>query len=169
MRLSQVSRATLKSPYLTDSIIESAVGLIVVEVESRRNAMTVSCFSEAAHHPTTLWISVARTAYTHSLLVETGKFSLALLNVTQKDIALSCGTISGRERDKCSSLKLYRGREGYLFLDRALASTACRVRQCIDIDDHTLFIADILHADVDSRSAHLRHLLLSDLRGQEQH
>jgi len=155
----------LDSPYLSNSVIESAVGLVLVEAGDRRNAMTVSCFSEAAHHPTTLWISVAPTTYSHGLIVETGKFSLAVLNHNQTSIALNCGTISGRERDKCASLDLYRTPDGFLFLQRALASTACNVRQRIDLGDHTLFVADILHTDLDSRSAHLRHLLLSDLKG----
>lgn len=157
----------MNSSYLTDSIIESAVGLILVEAGTRRNAMTISCFSEAAHHPATLWISVARTTYSNELIRETGKFSLAILNLNQKEIAISCGTISGRESDKCASLDLYRSRDGFLFLRRALASTACSVRQSIDVDDHTLFVADILDADLDSRSAHLRHLLLSDLGGKQ--
>lgn len=156
----------LDSPYLANSVIESAVGLILVEAGDHRNAMTVSCFSEAAHHPTTLWISVAPETYSHGLILETGKFSLAVLNQNQKSIALNCGTVSGRERDKCASLDLYQTPDGYLFLQRALASTACTVRQHIDLGDHTLFVADILHTHLDSRSAHLRHLLLSDLKGQ---
>lgn len=155
----------MNSPYLTDSIIESAVGLILVEAGARRNAMTVSCFSEVAHHPTTLWVSIAKTAYSNDLIQETGRFSLAILNVNQKEIALSCGTVSGRTRDKCSSLDLYRSVNGSLFLRRALASTDCSVRQSVDLGDHTLFIADILRTDLDSSSAHLRHLLLSDLKG----
>ena len=155
------------SAYITDSVIESAVGLLLVETGSGRNAMTISCFSEAAHHPSTLWISVAKTAYSNALIRETGKFSLAILNRNQKEIALRCGTVSGREHDKCASLDLYQNQDGFLFLRRALASTACKVRQSIEIDDHTLFIADILSSDLDSSSAHLRHLLISDLKGAQ--
>lgn len=151
------------SPYITDSLIESAVGLIVVAAGQRRNAMTLSFFSEVAHHPTTLWVSVAQTAYTHSLIEEAGQFSLIVLNQTQKKIALACGTISGRDRDKCAALNLYRNPEGFLFLDQALASTACRVRHSVPIGEHTLFVADILEAELDSRTGHLRQLLLSDL------
>lgn len=153
------------SPYITDSVIENAVGLLLIEGGSRRNAMTISCFSEAAHHPATLWISVARTAHSHALIRETGKFSLAVLNHNQSGIALQCGTVSGREHDKCASLDLYHNPDGFLFLRRALASTACSVRQSIEFDDHTLFVADILNSDLDSSSAHLRHLLISDLKG----
>ena len=153
------------SPYITDSVIESAVGLLLIEAGSHRNAMTISCFSEAAHHPATLWISVAKSTHSHALLSETGRFSLAVLNRNQRDIALQCGTVSGREHDKCASLDLYHNQEGFLFLRRALASTACSVRHSVEVGDHTLFVADILSSDLDSSSAHLRHLLISDLKG----
>lgn len=125
--------------------------------------MTVSFFSEVAHHPTSLWVSIAKTAYTHSLLEEVGQFSLIVLNQTQKEIALACGSVSGRDRDKCSALNLYPGPEGYLFLNGALASTACRLRQTVPVEEHTLFVADILQCEIESRKSHLRQLLLSDL------
>ena len=102
--------------------------------------------------------------YTHELLQETRQFSLVALNNTQQQIALACGSVSGRERDKCSALDLYNGPEGYLFLSGALASTACSIRQAISIDDHTLFIADILYSEIESRKSYLRQLLLSDLQ-----
>jgi flavin reductase (DIM6/NTAB) family NADH-FMN oxidoreductase RutF len=86
-----------------------------------------------------------------------------VLNQKQKKIALACGTVSGREQDKCSRLDLYLNPSGFLFLRDALASTSCRVRQSLDVDGHTLFIADILEVELESRASHLRHLLLSDL------
>jgi flavin reductase (DIM6/NTAB) family NADH-FMN oxidoreductase RutF len=144
-------------------VLPSIVGLVVVKTINRANAMTVSFFSEVAHHPTSLWVSIARTAYTHELLEEGGKFSLIVLNQRQKETAMLCGSTSGRERDKCETLDLYPGPEGYLFLNGALASTACAVRQSVAIDDHTLFIADILQSEIESRKSHLRQLLLSDL------
>ncbi|MGH9872033.1 MAG: flavin reductase family protein [Pyrinomonadaceae bacterium] len=125
--------------------------------------MTVSFFSEVAHHPTSLWVSIARSSYTHKLLEEISRFSLIVLNQTQKDIALRCGSISGRDQDKCATIDLYPGPEGYLFLNGALASTACSVRQTVPIGDYSLFVADIFQTDIESRKSHLRQLLLSDL------
>ena len=127
--------------------------------------MTVSFFSEVAHHPTSLWVSIAKSSYTHELIEETGRFSLAVLNQTQGKLALACGSASGRDQDKCAALSLYPGPEGYLFLNEALASTACSVSQAVSIGDHTLFLADILHSEMESRKSHLRQLLLSDLQG----
>lgn len=125
--------------------------------------MTVSLFSEVAHHPTALWVSINRDSYTHSLLQEKPEFSLGVLNETQGDLALRCGMVSGREQNKCAELDLYLNKSGFLFLRGALASTSCRVRQSLDLDDHTMFVADIIEADLESRTSHLRHLLLSDL------
>lgn len=144
-------------------MVPSIVGLVVVKTSNLANAMTVSFFSEVAHHPTSLWVSIAQTSYTHTLLNETSKFSLIVLNQTQSELALRCGSISGRDQDKCAALSLYAGPEGYLFLNGALASTACSIRQTVPVGDHTLFVADILHSEIESRKSHLRQLLLSDL------
>jgi flavin reductase (DIM6/NTAB) family NADH-FMN oxidoreductase RutF len=158
-----VEQSDLISPYITNSVIESAVGLVLIKAGEISNAMTVSLFSEVAHHPTALWVSIHRDSYTHSLLREKPEFSLAVLNQTQKQVALACGTVSGRDQNKCLALDLYLNSSGFLFLQGALASTSCRVRQSVDLDDHTLFVADIIEAELESRTSHLRHLLLSDL------
>jgi flavin reductase (DIM6/NTAB) family NADH-FMN oxidoreductase RutF len=126
--------------------------------------MTVSLFSEVAHHPTALWVSIAKTSYTHSLLDSTDQFSLIVLNQNQKQIALDCGLSSGRERDKCANLNLYENASGFLFLANALASTSCRVSQRTDIGDHTLIVGQILESELESRTSHLRQLLISDLK-----
>ncbi len=154
---------SLTSPYITDSIVEGAVGLVIVNTQKASNAMTVSLFSEVAHHPTSLWVSIARKTYTHELIEQVGRFSVIILHRNQKDTALACGLKSGREFDKCAYLDLYPGPAGFLFLGDGMASTACSVRQSLPVGDHTLFIADILESRMNSRRSHLRQLLLSDL------
>lgn len=155
------------SRYISGSVIDSAVALVIVDTGAAVNAMTVSFFSEGAHYPATLWVSISPATYTHALITQAGRFSLAVLHQAQWQIAMTCGTISGREQDKCSALDLYRSPAGAPFLAGALASTACRVRQTIPLGEHTLFVADILSAEVESRG-HRRHLLVSDLLGRPQ-
>ena len=149
--------------YVTGSVVDGPVGIVLVRAIPRPNAMTVSFFSEVAHHPTSLWISIAKTAHTHALIEASRAFSLAVLHQQQKNLALACGTVSGRDKDKCAALKLYDTPTGFLFLEEALSSTACRVRDTVSFDSHTIFIADILEGQVESRRSHLRHLLVSDL------
>ncbi len=153
----------LKTPYIADCIVESVVGLVLVMAKPQSNAMTVSFFSEVAHHPTSLWVSIAKTTYTHYLIEQIGRFSLVVLHQNQQKIALACGSRSGREIDKCSALDLYPGPDGFLFLNDGLASTACSVRHSVSVGDHTLFIADILESRINSRKSYLRQLLVSDL------
>ena len=151
------------SPYLQHSVVESAVGLVVSELGDQRNAMTVSFFSEVAHYPTALWVSIAQSAYTHELISASGRFSLIVLHVGQKDLASACGFSSGRSANKCANLDLYRAHSEYWFLDGAISSVACRVRSAREGNGHTLFIADILASDVETRSRTRRHLLTTDM------
>lgn len=153
----------MKSPYLDGSVTESPIALILTESGAKRDAMTTSFFSEAAHHPTTLWVSINRLSLTHELIRESGQFTLALLHEGQKGLAIRCCAASGRERDKCGALDLYRNPEGFLLLDAALASVACRVRSSHGLGDFTLFVADIISAESETRSSVRRHLLTSDL------
>jgi flavin reductase (DIM6/NTAB) family NADH-FMN oxidoreductase RutF len=125
--------------------------------------MTVSFFSEVAHYPTALWVSIADDSYTHELIEATDRFSLIVLHKGQGDVARACGVASGRDTDKCASLNLYRAHQEFWFLDGALASVACRVRSLHAAEKHTLFIADILAAEFETRSRVRRHLLTTDL------
>lgn len=157
------SRDQILSPYARQALGDPAVGLIVSEAQGRRNVMTVSFFSELAHHPTTLWVSIANSSYTHEMVSDSRRFTLAILNVRMREIAIKSATASGRDVDKCAGLRLYRSSRGFLFLDGTPSSIGCAVRDHVDLGDHTLFLADIIEGDVDSRPAVWRHLLLSDL------
>jgi flavin reductase (DIM6/NTAB) family NADH-FMN oxidoreductase RutF len=150
-------------PYVSGSVVEGPVAIVLVTDGQRRNAMTVSFFSEVAHHPTSLWVSISASTCTHRIISETHRFSLAVLHVKQKALALACGTVSGRDHDKCSGLDVIETPSGFLFLRGCLSSTACLVRDRVTVGDHTLFIADILEGQVETHRSNPRHLLLSDL------
>ena len=144
-------------------MVESPVGLVIVDHGGRRNAMTVSFFSEVAHHPTCLWVSIAQSSYTHELITAARRFSLVVLHEGQKEYAIACGTASGRETDKCASLPLYPAGPETWYLAGSFASMSCRVRSTTPVSDHTLFIADILVGELESRASIHRHLLTTDL------
>jgi flavin reductase (DIM6/NTAB) family NADH-FMN oxidoreductase RutF len=153
-------------PYVARAAVESTVGLVIVRSGDRVNAMTVSFFSELAHYPASIWISVSPKSYTHALLSEMGEFSLALLHRGQADIAIACGTVSGRDKNKCSQLELYDNGSGFLFLKDAISSTACRVYRSLSLGDHTMFLAKMLSGDIRNGRVRLPNLLISDLKAQ---
>lgn len=151
------------SPYLSAAVTPSAVGLVVTQSGAARNVMTVSFFSEVAHYPTTLWVCIERRSYTHELIEATNRFSLAVLHDGQKDLALHCGSVSGRTEDKCSAAGLHAGPEGFLYPGDALAAVACRVRWRRALGEHTLYIADLMAGELETKRSVRRHLLTVDL------
>jgi flavin reductase (DIM6/NTAB) family NADH-FMN oxidoreductase RutF len=151
------------SAYLSGSVVESPVGILLTEAGDRRNAMTISFFSEVAHHPTTLWISVAQGGYSGELLDASGRFTLVVLHAGQRQLAWQCGTTSGRDGDKFSKLRTHRGPEDYLYLDDSLAGAACRVRSSRPAGEHILYIADIVGGESETRNSLKRTLITRDL------
>jgi flavin reductase (DIM6/NTAB) family NADH-FMN oxidoreductase RutF len=149
--------------YLYGSVLPSPVGLVLVRSGLRRTATTVSFFSEVAHHPTSLWVSLAVSSFAHELALEGGEFTLAILSRAQTAVARVCGSISGRDRDKCAELPLYESPRGFLYLAGGVSSTACRVRTTIRQESHTVLIADMLEADIDTRAIRAGQLLTTEL------
>lgn len=152
-----------ESPYVRDTKVESAVALLLAESSGKANATTISFFSEVAHHPTSIWVSLSKHTLGHELSIASERFSLVVLHSGQAEIARRCGTVSGRDHDKIATLRTYRNDEGFLFLNDAIASVACRVRDLHELGDHTILIGDVLSGDIETRRTGSRHLLMADL------
>jgi len=146
--------------------VDSIVGIVIAESVKERLAMTTTSFAEAAHHPCSLWLAIEKRARVHALVEQSNTFSLAILHVKQRSLAQFCDTLSGRSDSELQQqgAAINVCTEGRLFLNGALASNACEVREAIDFEDRTLFIADIAACYVDSRRTHQRQLLWSELR-----
>jgi flavin reductase (DIM6/NTAB) family NADH-FMN oxidoreductase RutF len=151
-----------RSPYCS-GLVPTPVGIVLVNVSGRRDASTVTFFSEVAHHPTSMWVSLNTSSLAHELVQAGGAFTLSVLSRKQRDLAVACGTVSGRDADKCAKLDLTQTPTGFLYLGGAIASTACRVSQTIPLGDHTIFIADLLEGERDTRAARLGPLLSTDI------
>jgi flavin reductase (DIM6/NTAB) family NADH-FMN oxidoreductase RutF len=151
-----------RSAYLEKSITESPIALVIVQHDGRRNAMTASFFSEVSHHPTSLWVSIAKSSLTHEMVTAARSFSLVVLHERQAATAQMCGSVSGRSVDKCASLPLT-AHGDHLFLDGALANIACEVTGTLEAGDHTIFLANIRSGEIETLNTMRRHLLTVDL------
>ena len=149
-------------PYVAGALLDVPLGLVIVRSGESFNPMTVSCFGESAHYPTSMWISIHRDNFTHELLEKTKEFSFITLDARQGALAVACGTSSGRTADKRGLVDGYE-EGGYLFVRGAIASAACRISHSVAVGDHTLFIADMLSGNVDRQPGAIRNLLMSDL------
>ena len=155
-----MSNATSK--YLSGSVVDSRVAIVLAEDGERRTVATVSFFAELADHPNSLWISLTPECYSQELIQASGRFTLAVLHEGQQDLAWHCALSSGRDTDKLSKIKTRRGRHGFLIPDDCLSAAACQVRTSKIVGDHVLFVADIVAGERTNRDSH-RALLTRDL------
>jgi flavin reductase (DIM6/NTAB) family NADH-FMN oxidoreductase RutF len=153
----------LSSRYLSGSVVESPVAVLLSEDGARQNVATVSFFSEVAHCPTTLWVSLAPETYTCDLVQTSGRFTLAVLHDGQSDLAWGCALSSGRDRDKMPLIHPHRGPLDFLYPGDSLAAAACQVRSWKPVGDHLLFVADIVAGELETRHSIRRALLTRDL------
>lgn len=133
------------SPYLTHAVVENAVALVTSSHGAQKNAMTVTFFAESSHVPPLLRVAISPTCLTHELITHSGWFGLSLLAEGQDELALTCGTNSGRRLDKFAELRL-RHRltdNGVPLLLDCLTTSECQVIDRIELGDHTLFVGRI--------------------------
>ncbi len=113
--------------------------------------LTVSWQTPVSKEPPLLAVSVARGHYSHGLIEKSGAF---VINVPTEDLlteVMFCGTRSGREVDKFPGTKLTP--EAGLKIDvphikECVAFVECRTVQAVGAGDHTLFIGEVLKAEV---------------------
>jgi len=153
----------MTNSYVNATMLDSHVGLVLTEWGDEQNAMTISCFAEAAHYPRTIWISVAPESYTRELIDAGGRFTLAVLHCGQRDIAWQCGTRSGRQTNKLVHLRTHRGPGGCLYLDDSLSAVACCVQRSNRIGDHIMYVAEIVAGEIETRNSSKQPLLIKDL------
>jgi flavin reductase (DIM6/NTAB) family NADH-FMN oxidoreductase RutF len=123
-------------------------GLYVVgsRHEGRRNLMTLNWATQVSFVPKLVGISVEKTAVTHELIERGGSYTLC--TVARDDRAIVRKFTKPAELDyEASTLNGFRfhdGRSGAPVLDQAVAWLDCEVRQMVDCDGHTFFIAEVV-------------------------
>ena len=153
------------SPYLLQAVIDNGVALVTSAFNGRCNVMTASFFAESSHIPVLVRVAIAPSCLTHDLIVRRGWFGLSLLSEGQEELALSCGSISGRELPKFQSLGLryHLSAHGVPLLPDCLTTSECRVIETTALADHTLFTGEIVTSFRQSTISYRKTLLVSDL------
>jgi flavin reductase (DIM6/NTAB) family NADH-FMN oxidoreductase RutF len=115
----------------------------------RRNGMTLNWATQVSFDPKLLGIGVERSAVTHELIEAGGVFSLCLVDredraIVRKftkpvDVDLGAQTMNGFPYTDGPVT-------GAPVLSQSVAFVECEVRQSVPVDNHTLFLAEIVNA-----------------------
>ena len=143
-------------------MIPNALALVGSRAGDERNAMTTSWITQLSMEPVLIGIGVDNKAVTHRLIADGGSFTINLWSAEDtrpfvkfsKPATYESGTLNGRPITDAPS--------GAPIFDEAIAWMDCQVRHSLDLGTHTLFVGEIVAADV--RDGEQRAAAISDTR-----
>ncbi|MGD1257048.1 flavin reductase family protein [Mycobacterium seoulense] len=107
-------------------------------------------------------VSVTKYNKTHDMLMNSGVFVMHMLSAgpdeidASLNILMTLGGSSGRDGDKLASLRTKTGVTGAPILLDAHSYVECRVTGTLDNDENTVFVGDVVAAEVFSSALRLR-------------
>lgn len=117
----------------------------------RPNALTVAWTGILNTQPPKTYISVRPSRFSYEIIKESGEF---VINLPTRDIVRAvdyCGCRSGAKENKLKKCSLTVSPCENISapqIDQSPVSIECRVRQCVPLGSHTMFIADIVGVNV---------------------
>jgi len=114
------------------------------------NVLSVTWTMPVSHEPPIIAISIAPSRHSHSLLLETNEFVLNIVGQSFLKAVETCGNCSGKSVDKFANATLQTEKSHCVRPPRiagALGYLECRIEERRTVGDHSLFLANVLHAE----------------------
>lgn len=115
------------------------------------NIITVAWTGTVCSDPAMLYISVRKERYSYDIIKETGEF---VVNLVGRDTTRQmdwCGVKSGRDFDKFREMGLTAvpsRKIGPPSIGECPVAIECRVKQCLELGSHDMFIAEVVSVTV---------------------
>lgn len=135
--------------------------LITTRLDDKDNVMTVDWHMPCSHKPELYAISIGNTRYTKCMIDKSGVFIVNFLSPDHEQLAVDVGTHSGAVKDKFKMFNIEKepgDRVDAPKVKVAVAYLECKVVNKLETGDHTIFIGEVLHRDIDHVSKRLLHL-----------
>jgi flavin reductase (DIM6/NTAB) family NADH-FMN oxidoreductase RutF len=115
------------------------------------NGMIASWVSQISYDPLLIMVAVHPNRYSHYLIAKSGCFALHVLAADQSNLL---GRFKGPDpKGKFSSIQWQRGQTGCPVLKECMAYFECRVTAEYTPGNHTLFLGEVLEANVLARGS----------------
>jgi flavin reductase (DIM6/NTAB) family NADH-FMN oxidoreductase RutF/DNA-binding GntR family transcriptional regulator len=122
----------------------SGVTVITTRVDDVDFGTTASAVSSLSMEPPMLLICLNRTSQTERSITASGWFAVNILGDRQADVARA---FARKAPDKFRDADVVRGPHGLPLISGALAQLVCRVTETATGGTHTVFLAEVTHAD----------------------
>ena len=132
------------------AMFKLSYGLFVVTAkDGKDNGCITNTAMQVTTTPNRITLAVNKENYTHDMIMETGVFNVSVLSEDATfDIFKHFGFQSGRTVDKFADFTdVARAENGVLYVTKGVNAVICaKVLYAINLDTHTLFIADVTDA-----------------------
>ncbi len=125
-----------------------AAGVTVVTAEfgGRSYGVTVSAFSSLSLDPPLVLVCVGKSSSVHDAIRKGERFVVNVLAQDQEDIS---NRFASKSENKFAGLPTRIGKLGVPVVDGALAVVECRLYETLPGGDHTIFVGEVVHADLE--------------------
>ncbi len=120
------------------------------------NGMIASWVSQVSYDPLLIMVAVHPNRYSHHLIEQSGCFALHVLAGEQSDFLRRFKGSDSKE--KFSSIQWQQGKTGCPVLNKCIAYFECKVKTRYTPGNHTLFLGEVLEAQVITRGDALSSL-----------
>jgi flavin reductase (DIM6/NTAB) family NADH-FMN oxidoreductase RutF len=137
------------------------VVLVTTRHEGADNIWPMDFHLPLSFEPPLYGIATTRLGYGAELVRRSGVFVVNFVPATWETRVFLCGNVSGRIVDKFAAAGL--GKEEAESVDAplladALGALECRVRQVVEVGDHTLFVGEVTRTVFRAEAPQLHHL-----------
>lgn len=130
------------------------VALIVCRDNKKVSVTPIGWFMLCNSDPRCWAISLFNKHYSHKVISKTKEFVLCLPSYSQKKDILYCGNVHGWDVDKFKNCKLKTVPSKKVkppILENSIACFECKVFKTSNLEDHTIFIGEILTSYISDR------------------
>lgn len=125
--------------------------VLTTNYDGKDNGCIINSVMQVTSEPTRLAVAVNKMNYTHDLILDSCVLNLSVLTVDAPfEVYEHFGYQSGKEVNKFAECtEEHRTTNNVLYVPKyANAYFACRVTKTIDLGTHTMFIAEVIDAEI---------------------
>lgn len=134
------------------AMFKLSYGLYVLTAKENEkdNGCIINTVTQVTSDPNRITIAVNKSNYTHDMIMRTKKFNISVLTEQSKFATYQhWGFQSGATVDKCENITFQRSENGLIYLEEECNAHLCaEVISTTDLGSHTLFLANVVDAEV---------------------
>jgi flavin reductase (DIM6/NTAB) family NADH-FMN oxidoreductase RutF len=120
----------------------------VIGADGEANGFTTCWVSQVSFEPQQVVVAVRKDQHTHDLVESGGVFSLNFLDTEQEDLARRFTEPLEPENGQVGGSPYTTGQTGAPLFEEAFAHLECRVVDKMEAGDHTVFLGEVVAADL---------------------